>query len=133
MNVLREEAGVAGKMVIVWLIILALLGVAAIDAASIAFTTYKLSDVGSAAASEGALVYKRTNDVRDACQRVERVVTKQDPSAKLTRRGCSIERPTGLVTVAIRKRASTLVAQRIPWTEDFAVVVVKETAGPPSL
>ena len=35
--------------------------------------------------------------------------------------------------VKIRKLANTLVAHRIPWTEDFAVVIVTETAGPPSL
>jgi hypothetical protein len=130
---LREETGLVGKMIVVWLLVLGLLAVAAIDAASIAFTTYKLSDAGTVAAREGALVFKRTQDIRDACERVERIVTREDPTARLTRRGCSIERPTGLVTVNIRKRASTLVAARIPWTEDLAVVVVTETAGPPSL
>jgi hypothetical protein len=130
---MRGETGLVGKMVVVWLLILALLAVAAIDAASIAFTTYKLSDAGSAAASEGALVFKRSGDLRDACERVTMVLAKEDPAAKLTRGGCRIERPTGLVTVSIRKRASTLVTHRIPWTEDLAVVVVKETAGAPSL
>jgi len=130
---LRDETGLIGKIAIVWLLILAVLGVGAIDAASIAFTTYKLSDVGSAAASEGALTFKRTHDIRDTCERVQQVVTKEDPAVKLTPAGCSVERPTGLVTVEIRKRASTLVAERIPWTEGFATVEVSETAGPPSL
>jgi Flp pilus assembly protein TadG len=133
MTALRDETGLIGKIAIVWLLVLALLGVGAIDAASIAFTTYKLSDVGTAAAAEGALIFKRTHDIRDTCDRVQQVVTKQDPAVKLTQAGCSVERPTGLVTVEIRKRASTLVAQRIPWTEKFAVVEVSETAGPPSL
>jgi hypothetical protein len=132
-NELHGEAGLVGKMIVVWLLFLALLAVAAIDAASIAFTTYKLSDAGSSAASEGALVFKRTRDVRDACERVSKVLTKEDPAAKLTPGGCKIERPTGLVTVSIRKRASTLITHRIPWTQDLAVVVVKETAGAPSL
>jgi hypothetical protein len=129
----RDEAGLVGKMIVVWLLIVALLAVAAIDAASIAFTTYKLSDVGSAAASEGARVYSRGQDVRDTCARVEQVLTEQEPTARLARGGCSIERPTGLVTVKIGKRASTLVAHRISLTEEFARVVVTETAGPPSL
>jgi hypothetical protein len=133
MKLLREETGLIGKIAIVWLLVLAVLGVGAIDAASIAFTTYKLADVGSSAASEGALTFKRTHDVRDTCDRVQQVVTKEDPAVVLTQAGCSVERPTGLVTVQVRKRASTLVAQRIPWTEEFAVVEVSETAGPPSL
>jgi hypothetical protein len=133
MNVRRDEAGLVGKMIVIWLLILVILAVAAIDAASIAFTTYKLSDVGAAAASEGALVYKKAHDTRETCQRVAQVVSKEEPTAKVARGGCSIERPTGLVTVKIRKRANTLVAQRVPWTEKFVVVVVTETAGPPSL
>jgi hypothetical protein len=128
-----REAGLVGKMIIVWLLVLAVLAVGAIDAASIAFTTYRLSDAGAAAASEGALVFDRTGDLRGACERVTRVLSKEDPSASLTRGGCRIERPTGLVTVSIRERANTLVAHRIPWTEEFAVVVVRETAGAPSL
>jgi hypothetical protein len=129
----RHEAGLVGKMIIVWLLFLAVIAVAAVDAASIAFTTYKLSDVGTAAATEGALVFKTDHDVRKTCERVARVVAAQEPAAKVTHGGCSVERPTGLVTVKIRKLASTLIAHRIPWTEDFASVTVTETAGPPSL
>ena len=133
MNVRRDEAGLVGKMIIIWLLFLGLIAVAAIDAASIAFTTYKLSDVGAAAASEGARVYRGSHDVRDTCERVADVVAAQEPTARVARGGCSVERPTGLVTVKVRKLASTLVAKRIPWTEDFATVTVTETAGPPSL
>jgi len=133
MNVRRDEAGLVGKMIVIWLLVLAVLAVGAIDAASIAFTTYKLSDVGAAAASEGALVFKRGHNIRETCERVTQVVSKEEATARVTRGGCSIERPTGLVTVKVRKRANTLVAQRLPWTKKFAVVVVTETAGPPSL
>ncbi len=133
MNVRRDETGLIGKMIVVWLLILALLAVAAIDAASIAFTTYKLSDVAAAAASEGALVYKKARDVRDTCERVTQVVSREEAAARLARGGCSVERPTGLVTVRIKKKANTLAAHRIPLTEEFAIVVVTETAGPPSL
>ena len=133
MNVRRDEAGLVGKMIVIWLLVLAVLALAAIDAASIAFTTYKLSDVGAAAASEGALVFKRGHNIRETCERVTQVVSEEEATARVTRGGCSIERPTGLVTVKIRKRANTLVAERLPWTKKFAVVVVTETAGPPSL
>ena len=91
MNARRDEAGVVGKMVVVWLLFLVVIAVAAIDAASIAFTTYKLSDVGSTAASEGALVFKADHDVRQTCARVAKVVTAQEPTAKVARGGCSVE------------------------------------------
>ena len=132
MNV-HDETGLIGKMIVVWLLILALLAVAAIDAASIAFTTYKLADVGAAAASEGALVYKKARDVRDTCERVAQVVEREEATARLARGGCTVERPTGLVTVKLRREANTLVVHRIPLTKKFANVVVSETAGPPSL
>lgn len=133
MNVRRDEAGLIGKMIVVWLLVLALLAVAAIDAASIAFTTYKLSDAGAAAASEGARVYRRSHNVRETCERVAKLLSEEEPTAKLARGGCRIDGPTGVVTVRIRKQASTLVAHRISWTEEFARVIVTETAGPPSL
>jgi hypothetical protein len=132
-NVRRDEAGFVGKMVVVWVLVLGLLAIAAIDAASIAFTTYRLSDVGSTAASEGARAFREGHDARDTCERVTQVLSRQEPTARLARGGCSIERPTGTVTVKIRERANTLVAHRLPWTEEFALVVVTETAGPPSL
>jgi hypothetical protein len=132
-NVRRDEAGLVGKMIVVWLLVIGLLAVAAIDAASIAFTTYRLSDAGSTAASEGARAFRQGHDVRDTCERVTQVLSRQEPTARLARGGCSIERPTGIVTVKIRDRANTLVAHRLPWTEEFALVVVTEAAGPPSL
>jgi hypothetical protein len=133
MNVRRDEAGFVGKMVIVWVLFLGIIAVAAIDAASIAFATYKLSDVGSTAASEGARVFRADHDVRATCDRVARVVAAEEPAARVTHGGCSVERPTGLVTVKVRKLANTLIAHRIPWTEDLATVTVTEIAGPPSL
>ncbi|HEX5937931.1 MAG TPA: hypothetical protein VFZ75_09635 [Actinomycetota bacterium] len=132
MNV-RSEGGLAGKMVVLWLLVLAVLALGAIDVASIAFTTYKLSDVGTRAAGEGALVFRRERNVRDTCERVAEILAEEEPGARVARGGCTVERPSGLVTVRIRERASTLVVERIPWTEEFATVVVTEVAGPPSL
>jgi hypothetical protein len=133
MSVRRDEAGLVGKVILVWLLFLALIAVAAIDAASIAFTTYQLSDVGSAAAGEGALVFKADQDVRKTCARVAKVVSQKEPAARVARGGCSVEAPTGRVTVKVRKLASTVIAHRLSWTEDLATVTVTETAGPPSL
>ena len=132
MNV-RSESGLAGKMIVVWLLVLAVLALGAIDVASIAFTTYKLSDVGAKAAGEGALVFRQERNVRDTCERVVEVVSQEEPNARVPQGGCSVERPTGLVKVRVRERASTVVVKRLPWTEDYATVVVTEVAGPPSL
>jgi hypothetical protein len=132
-NVRHGEAGLVGKMIAVWLLVLVLLAVAAIDAASIAFTTYRLSDTGARVASEGARVYGRAHNVRETCERVAELLSEEEPTAKLARGGCRIEGPTGMVTVKIRKRASTLVAHRIPWTRKYSRVIVTESAEPPSL
>jgi hypothetical protein len=129
----RDETGLVGKMIVVWLLVLAVLALGAIDVASIAFTTYQLSDAGTRAASAGAEVYERGENIRDACERAAAVIAREQPSARLTRGGCSIERPTGILTLRIRERANTIVAHRIPWTEEFAVVVVTEAAGPRAL
>ena len=43
------QAGAVGMMIIVWLAVVVVVGVAAIDAGSIAFTKFRLADVASTA------------------------------------------------------------------------------------
>ena len=78
-------------------------------------------------------MFRQERNVRDTCERVAEVVSQEEPNARVPQGGCSVERPTGLVKVRVREQASTLVVERLPWTEDYATVVVTEVAGPPSL
>jgi hypothetical protein len=126
----REQTGLVGKMIVVWLLMVVILGVAAIDTVSIAFTKFKASDVASAAASIAANTWRDTNSDQRACNAARASVAQADPDAVVPKNGCVVNQATGEVTITVRKAATTLLASRLPWTEGFANPLVTATAGP---
>ena len=43
----REQSGLVGKIIVVWLVFVAVIGIFAIDAASVLFTKFRLSDAAA--------------------------------------------------------------------------------------
>lgn len=129
----HEEAGVVGKIIVLWLVVVALLGVAFIDAGSIAFTKFGLADVASAAARQAANTYRGDRNVAAACQAAVTSIADSDPGAKLGKKGCLVNEQTGAVTITVRKQAKTILAGRFGFTKRFAKVTATETNGPTSL
>jgi hypothetical protein len=124
----REQAGLVGKFIVGWLLIVAVFGIGAIDGVSIAFTTFRLSDVAAGAASEAASRYEGTGDDRLACDDAARWIDGQDPDVTLTR--CRVDR-SGVVTVTVRKTATTLVVGRLEFLAKYGRVVRTESVGRP--
>jgi hypothetical protein len=133
MSALRDETGMVGKIIAIWLLMVAVMGVIAIDVASIAFTTFRASDVAATAATAGAATYRTTRDVTAACDNAARSVQAEDPDAQLPRSFCKVDPASGRVTITVRKRAETIVAARLSFTEDYTRVVAKESAGSSAL
>src|SRR5688572_8186879 len=106
----RDQSGLVGRFIVGWLLIVAILGIGAIDGASIALTTFRLSDVAVAAASEAASRYRSPEDAPAACDSAARAVEIQDPEMTLVR--CRIDQ-AGIATITVRKEAATLVVGRI--------------------
>ena len=131
---LRGEAGFVGKFIVVWLLLLALLAVAAVDTASIMFTRFRLDDVAATAASAGVAAFRNNGrDVETACAAAQVSVQAADPQAQMSRSWCRVDSTTGDVTITLHKTATTLVAGRLSFTKDLADVVQRETAEPSSL
>ena len=126
----RDERGLVGKLAIVWILILALLGVAAVDTVSIALTTFKLSDVATEAASDGAVAYRSHHDVTEACDEARASVTRQDPALKVGPAFCRVDEASGRVTVTLHATARTVLAGRLSFTQRYTNVVDSETNGP---
>ncbi len=127
------ELGAVGKMIAVWLIVVALIGVAAIDAGSIAFTKFRLADTASTAATAAANSYRGSNDENQACQAALEVVATQGEGAKLANQGCVVNTSTGAVTITLRKEAKTILAARFSFTKQYTKVHASETNGPTTL
>ena len=81
------QAGAVGMMIIVWLAVVVVVGVAAIDAGSIAFTKFRLADVASSASTQAANAFRSSPNVATACQAAEASIAADDASAKLDEEG----------------------------------------------
>jgi hypothetical protein len=127
----REEAGLVGKVVVVWLLVLAVFLLVAFDSISILFSKYRVADLAGNAASEAAYTYKNTGDLQQACQAAVDYVASHDSSAKIPQAGCAIDKTSGDVTITVKKTANTLVAQRLSATEDLTHQESTETVPAP--
>ena len=129
-HIRRDETGLVGKMLVVWLLLVALFGIAAVDTVSIAFTKLRTADMASNAASDAANVWRDTKDKTQACDAAAASVASEDPDAHIARAGCVVNVQTGDVTITVRKAAGTMVADKVSFLEKFAKVESTETAGP---
>jgi len=133
MRMRRGEAGIVGKIILVWLVIVALIGIAALDGGSILFTKFRLSDTAQAAAAAAAASYKDTPNEAKACQ-AALVSIKQDDTQAATAKGwCKVNPKTGEVTITLHRKAKTILAYRIGFTEGLTKVVAVESGSPSSL
>lgn len=127
----RDERGLMGKITLLWLALLILLVIAAIDTASILYTRYKVSDAADEASFQAATVYKDTSNQQAALQAALAKVKELNPGAHLT--AFKVDPQTGEVTVTVTKRSWSLLAGRLPFTEKYVKVVETATNGPPVL
>lgn len=127
------QSGAVGMMIVIWLVVVALVGITAIDAGSIAFTKFRLADVASSASTQAANAFRTTPNVAIACQAAETSIATDDASAKLAKKGCVVNAQTGAVTITVRKQATTIIAGRLGFTKKFAKVSATETNGPTAL
>jgi hypothetical protein len=122
----HDDAGMVGKIIVIWLVMVAVLGVIALDAASVVFATFRASDTAATAATAGAAIFRTRRDVSEACDAARRTIATEDPDAQIPKSFCK-------VTITVKKQARTIIAGRLSFTEDLTKVVAKETAGPSTL
>lgn len=126
----HDERGLVGKALVITLLILAVLGVGALDAVSILSARYRTADAADRAAEETAYAYKQSRDLRGACQTAVETVEEANHTARIPKGGCVIDPGTGDVTITVRETASTIVAKRVDALEDLTKVVATSTAAP---
>jgi uncharacterized membrane protein len=129
----RDQRGLIGKIVFVWLLLLALFVVAAIDTGSIALTRFKVANAADKAAFQAASEFKESADRAKAFQAAQQVIEEDVPGAKIRGDGFSIDTRTGNVTVRVVKKAWSLVAGRLSFTKSYTKVSASSTSAPPTL
>jgi hypothetical protein len=130
---IADDRGLIGRMLVIWLVVIALLGIAALDTISIVRTRLSLADTAADAVHQAASRYADNRNVAEACSVAEQVAARADRRYHVARRGCVVDPGSGEITLTLRTRASTILVGRVGPISRFARVVEKATGGPSSL
>ena len=122
----QDERGLVGKLLVLWLVVLAVLGVAAVDAGSILVLRVRTGDLAGDAATAAADAFAETRDERLATLAALGTIEASDDPARLRR----IDVRRGEVTVEVTSRADTIVVGRVPLIDDLARFTVTRSSGP---
>ena len=126
---LRDDAGLIGKIIVAWLLVLALAVIAVIDTGSILVTRFRAEASARTAAAAAAEAYRATGDDGAARAAADQAIAGDD----VTLEGFAIL-DDGRVRVVIVGDPSTIVAERIaPFVGElgrYAEVRVKIVAAP---
>jgi hypothetical protein len=123
----RDERGLVGKILLVWLLLAAVIVVAAIDAGSILLTRSRATDLAKDASISAAEALRRSGDEEQAKLAALDTIADADEPVRLKRIGVGRR----AVTVVLVVRADTLVVGRIPFLEDLERVTVSGSASAP--
>jgi len=123
----RDDRGLVGKMLLVWLLLLAVLVVGAIDAGSILLTRTRAADLAKDASVSAAEALRQSGDEEQAKLAALDTIADADEPVRLK----SIDVGRREVTVVLRVHADTLVVGRIPFLDDLARVTVSGSTTAP--
>ena len=126
-TVIREEAGLVGKILLVWLLLLAVVVVVAIDAGSILLTRSRAADLAEDASDSAAEAFGQTGDQQQAKLAALDTIADADEAVRLKR----IDVGRREVTVVLVVRADTLVVGRIPLVDDLEKLTVSGSTAAP--
>jgi len=127
---LHDQAGLIGKVAIVWIVVLLVVGLLVLDTISIVLTTFRLSSTAQGAASTAATTYHSGHDVTQACQAAEPDLLTDNVSVPNNDTWCKVDPTSGQATITLKTTASSLILGRISFTQHFTKVEVKEEAQP---
>lgn len=123
----RDDRGLVGKILLVWLLLLAVLVVGAIDAGSILLARSRAADLAKDASVSAAEALRQNGDEEQAKLAALDTIADADEPVRLK----SIDVGRREVTVVLVVHADTLVVGRIPFLDDLGRVTVSGSAAAP--
>ncbi|MGZ8635667.1 MAG: hypothetical protein ACXWX2_01645 [Actinomycetota bacterium] len=117
MTLHRDERGLIGKILVLWLVVFALVVVATVDGAAILLSRVRTADLARDVAAVGARSYEETGRERAALRAALAALADADEDARLEDFTVS---QRGEVSVVIIDHAGTLLVGRIGFLEDLA-------------
>ena len=123
----RDDRGLVGKILLVWLLLLAVLVVGAIDGGSILLARSRAADLAKDASVSAAEALRQNGDEEQAKLAALDTIADADEPVRLK----SIDVGRREVTVVLVVHADTLVVGRIPFLDDLGRVTVSGSAAAP--
>ena len=123
----RDDRGLIGKILLVWLLLLVVLVVGAIDAGSILLARSRAADLAEDASVSAAAAFAQSGDEEQAKLAALDTIADADEPVRLKRIGVGRRE----VTVVLVVHADTLVVGRIPFLDDLARVTVSGSTAAP--
>ncbi len=127
MRLAREERGLVGKLLVLWLLVLALVVVVAIDGASILLARIHVAEVAQTAADAGIKPLEAGRSEEKILRATLAALADADEDAHLE----SIEVSSASVTVEVSDRARTLLIARFGVFEGLTKVSATRTGRAP--
>jgi uncharacterized membrane protein len=125
---IREEVGLVGKILLLWLLLVAAVVVVAIDAGSILLTRSRTADLAEDASVSAAEAFGQTGDEQQAKLAALDTIADADEAVRLKR----IDVGRREVTVVLVVRADTLVVGWIPFVDDLEKLTVSGSTARPA-
>jgi len=123
----RDDRGLVGKILLVWLLLLAVLVVGATDAGSILLARSRAADLAKDASVSAAEALRQNGDEEQAKLAALDTIADADERVHLKR----IDVGRREVTVVLVVHADTLVVGRIPFLDDLGRVTVSGSTAVP--
>ena len=123
----RDDRGLVGKILLLWLLLATVIVVAAIDAGSILLTRSRATDLAKDASVSAAEALRQSGDEEQAKLAALDTIADADEPVRLKRIGVGRR----AVTVVLVVRADTLVVGRIPFLDDLDRVTVSGSTSTP--
>ena len=123
----RDDRGLVGKILLVWLLLLVVLVVGALDAGSILLARSRAADLAKDASVSAAAAFAQSGDQEQAKLAALDTIADADEPVRLK----SIDVGRREVTVVLVVHADTLVVGRIPFLDDLGRVTVSGSTTAP--
>lgn len=123
MRVVREERGLVGKLLILWLLVFALVVVVAIDGASILVARVHVADVAQVGADAGVGPLEAGRRREKVLQAALAAIADADEDARLE----NLQVSSTTVTVEVSDRANTILVGRFGLFDGLAKVSATRT------
>ena len=124
---ISDDRGLVGKIVAVWLVLVAVVALVAVDGGSILLARSRAEDLADDAAASASEAFGASGDEEAAKLAALDTIADADEPVRLK----SIDVGHRTVTVVITARADTLIVGRIPMFDDLERPTVTGTAPVP--